>query len=85
MEITVELPNNLDQQPDPARTALEALAIAGYRSGKLTSFQVGRILGFTSRFEVDKFFKERNITEHAYSRQDLDADQTSLEKLNTRV
>jgi hypothetical protein len=45
MEITVELPNDFAQRPDPAREAVEALAIAGYQSGKLTAFQASRLLG----------------------------------------
>jgi hypothetical protein len=65
MEITVQLPNDLAQHPDPAREVVEALAIAGYRSGKLTAFQSSRLLGFTSRFEFEGFLKERNILDHA--------------------
>ena len=53
MEITVELPNDLAQHEDPPRAALEALAIAGYRSGKLSHFQASRLLGLT-QFECFK-------------------------------
>jgi predicted HTH domain antitoxin len=82
MEITVQLPNDLAQHPDPAREAVEALAIAGYRSGKLTAFQAARLLGFTSRFEFEGFLKERNIFDHAYSADDLEADFQTLSKLS---
>lgn len=37
MEITVDLPGDIAQGPDPAREALEALVIEGYRSGALTA------------------------------------------------
>ena len=81
MEITVELPNDLTQRPDPAREALEALAIAGYRSGKLTTFQAAQLLGFDSRFAFEAFLKSRNINDQAYSVQDLAEDTATLRKL----
>jgi predicted HTH domain antitoxin len=83
MEIIVELPNDLDKHPDPARAALEALVIAGYRSGGLTAYQAGKILGFESRFETEHFLKLHGIIEHAYSREDLDADHATLRKLTS--
>jgi predicted HTH domain antitoxin len=81
VEITVQLPNDLTQHPDPAREAVEALAIAGYRSGKLTAFQARLLLGFQSRFEFDAFLKARNIYDHAYSVEDLAEDIETLRKL----
>ena len=51
VQITVELPNDLTQRPNPAREVLEAIAIAGYRSGNLAAYQAGRLLGLTSRFD----------------------------------
>ena len=83
MEITVELPNDLAQHEDPAREALEALAIAGYRSGKLTHFQAGRLLGLT-RIEFDGFLKKRNIYDHAYDTEDLENDLRTLRHLEAR-
>ena len=81
MEITVDLPNDLAQRPDPAREALEALAIAGYRTGKLTAHQAGSLLGFTSRFQFEGFLKAHNILEHAYSAEDLADDVKTLRDL----
>lgn len=81
MEITIELPNDLTQRPDPAREAVEAPAIAGYRSGKLTAFQASRLLGFSSRFEFEGFLKARNIYDHAYSAEDLAEDMKTFRKL----
>ncbi len=82
VQITVELPNDLAQRPDPGREAVEALALAGYRSGKLTAFQAGRLLGFSSRLEFEGFLKQRNILDHAYSAEDLAADVEALNKLD---
>jgi hypothetical protein len=39
MTLTVELPNNLAEQPDPAHIALEAIAIEGFKTGALTKPQ----------------------------------------------
>lgn len=81
MQITVELPNDLAQRPDPARETLEAVAIAGYRAGHLTGYQAGRLLGFSSRFEFEAFLKSRNIYDHAYGLGDLAEDLEALRKL----
>lgn len=48
----------------PGRDALEALAIAGYRSSALTHYQASQLLGL-SRFEFERFLKDRNIFDHA--------------------
>lgn len=81
MQITVELPNNLADSPDPQRAALEALAIAGYRSGALSAFQARVLLGMESRFDFDAFLKARNIEDHAYSAEDLEKDIEAIRKL----
>lgn len=78
MEVTVELPNDLTHHPDPAREAVEALAIAGYRSGKLTAFQASRLLGFSFRFEFEAFLRKRGIYDHAYCVDDLAEDWNML-------
>lgn len=81
MQITVELPNDLTQRPDPARETLEAVAIAGYRAGGLTAYQAGRLLGFGSRFEFEALLKDRGISDRAYGAEDLAEDLASLNKL----
>ncbi len=69
MQITVQLPDDLAQHPNPGRDALEALAIEGYRAGSLSHYQAGQLLGL-SRFEFDGFLKERHINGHAYDEAD---------------
>ena len=49
MEITVRLPDDLTQHADPAREALEALAMEGYRSGALSVYGTRLLLGFATR------------------------------------
>jgi predicted HTH domain antitoxin len=83
MQITVELPDDITRHPDPGREALEALAIEGYRSEKLTHHQAAQLLGL-SRFEFDGFLKSREIYDHAYSVVDLDRDLATLQKLEEK-
>ncbi len=81
MEITVALPEDIAQRTDPAREALEALAIEGYRSRALTAYQVRRLLGFETRYQLDGFLKANNVWEHAYSLEDFEQDRRTLEQL----
>ena len=74
MQITVQLPDDLVQHPDPARKALEALAIEGYRSGALSAYQTRLLLGFETGPELDGFLKEHGVWDHSYSVEDLDKD-----------
>ncbi len=83
MQITVELPDDIARHPDPGREALEALAIEGYRSEKLTHYQAAQLLGLT-RFEFDGFLKDRQIYDHAYSIEDLERELADLDKLRAK-
>lgn len=83
MEITVKLPDDLAERKNPGREALEALAVEGYRSGALSHYQASQLLGL-SRFAFDGFLKERGIYEHAYSVTDLEQDEETLRKLESR-
>ena len=83
MQITVELPDDIARRPDPGREALEALAIEGYRSEKLTHHQAAQLLHLT-RCEFDGFLKDRKIYDHAYSIEDLDRDLADLETLRAQ-
>lgn len=58
MEIVVRIPDNLaatlpTPNGDLARDVLEGYALEGYKSGKLTAFQVQELLGFETPMEVD--------------------------------
>lgn len=43
------------------RAALEALALEGVRTGKLSTGQVRRLLGFGTRYEVHGFLKSHGV------------------------
>jgi len=79
MEITVRLPDDVIQQADPGRVALEALAIEGYRTEALTPLQARTLLGL-SRFEFDGFLKKHQVWDHAYGVDDLACDLMTISK-----
>ena len=86
MIITVELPDDvaLSLFPrgggDPNREAIEAMALEGYRTGRLGAAQVRRMLGFETRMEVDAFLKDHGV-ESDYTMADLERDQETLQRL----
>jgi hypothetical protein len=66
MQIQLEIPEDLVHQlapgnGDPHRAALEAIALEGVRSRKLSVAQARRLLGVTSRYEMDGFLKEHGV------------------------
>ena len=60
-----------------SRRTLEALAIDGYRSGKLSEEQVRRILGYGTRLQVHSFLKEHNVYLN-YGLEELDQDMQTV-------
>lgn len=66
MQVHLDVPEDVARQfaAEPGgitRVALEALAIEGVRSGKLTVYQAGQMLGFPSRYEMDGFLKAHGV------------------------
>ena len=66
MQVTLEVPEDLARflERDAGgigRAALEALALEGVRSGRLTAAQARRLLGIRSRYEMDGFLKSRGV------------------------
>jgi predicted HTH domain antitoxin len=84
MEITVKLPDDLAQHENPGREALEALAIEGYRSGVFSHHEAAQLLNM-GRIQFDGFLKDRGVTEHAYSAEDLKQDMENLRKLDAKL
>jgi len=83
--ITLGLPDELSEAltsrgSDLSRAVLEALATEAYREGKITHSQLGRLLGFETRMEVDGFLKERGV-ELEYTAEDLERDRETLKRL----
>lgn len=80
MQITVQLPDDIAQHADPAREALEAFAIEGYKSGALSALQTRLLLGFETRHELDGFLKAHGVWDRAYSVDDLEKDAAGFDR-----
>jgi hypothetical protein len=80
MTLTVELPNNLAEQPDPAHIALEAIAIEGFKAGALTKQQARGLLGL-GRIAFNDWLKANNFTDDFYGPQELQEDIRTLDAL----
>jgi predicted HTH domain antitoxin len=66
MQVHLEIPEDLakqlaHEQGDLTRAAIEAVALEGVRSGKLTVAQACRLLGLPSRYEMDGFLKAHGV------------------------
>lgn len=66
MQVTLELPEDLarllgENSAGLTRAALEALALEGLRAGKLTFAQARRLIGISSRYEMDGFLKSHGV------------------------
>ena len=65
MQITVELPDDMARQMipagrDPARAALEDMAVEAYRAHRLTEHELASLLGM-DRYQLDGFLKKREV------------------------
>jgi hypothetical protein len=84
MHIALDIPDNIPNvvapDQDPARAALEAMALEGYRSRRLGESAVRRLLGFESRMEVHGFLKEHGVHLN-YSMEDLEHDIRESDRL----
>ena len=84
MQVTLTIPDSLAAQltaagKDPARAALEALAVDGYRSKQFTESQVRRMLGFGTRMQVHALLAEHDVFLH-YTREDLEQDRQTSDR-----
>ena len=70
----------MTQRANPGKEALEALAIEGYRSRKLTQFQVGQLLGL-SRIQTEDFLA-RHLDLYDYSMEELETEAELLHRLH---
>jgi hypothetical protein len=66
MNLTMEIPDDLASQlsasnGDLSRRALEAFALDEYRRGHLSEDALRRMLGFTTRYQLDGFLKANDV------------------------
>lgn len=84
MTVTFTVPEDLRPRLQASwgnlsRRALEALAVEAYRDGVLSSADVGRLLGHTSRVETEVFLSERSAHLH-YCAEDIVRDVATLRR-----
>jgi hypothetical protein len=86
MVINIHIPQDQEQTLRNAwgdgldRAALEALAIEGYRSRKLSTLEVGRLLGIQDRGDVNQWLAERHVP-LSYSIDDLESDRKAHDRI----
>ena len=76
MQITIELPDNIANQLQPAdisRRILELIAADNYRQGQMGAAEVRSLLNFSSRWETYEFLK-REKAYLPYTEDDLEQD-----------
>lgn len=86
MQVTLDIPDNLAQQliaagKDPSREALEALAVEGYRTERLTESEVRQMLGYETRMQVHALLKEHGVYLH-YTMETLQQDIDASDRLH---
>ncbi len=86
MSVTLEIDANTQRTLEEvfgqglSRAALEALAIEGYRMGKLTTYQVQTLLGFENRWETQEWLGRRGVNIN-YNVEDLESDRITLDRV----
>jgi Uncharacterised protein family (UPF0175) len=83
MQVQIELPDEIAQAlhaGDLSRATLEAIALEGYRSGRLGDGLVQRLLGFATPMQAHAFLKEHGVYLN-YSAAELEKDSAALEAL----
>ena len=68
---------------DPSRALLEAFALEGYRTERLSEYQVQQLLGFEYFEQVHGFLKEHGAYLN-YSMEDLDRDMAAALDVSQR-
>ncbi len=86
MNITLEIPDTIagaltSEGRDPARAVLEAFAIEGYRTDRLSEYEIQQLLGFEYVDELHGFLKEHNVPPH-YSVEDFERDLAEVRRFS---
>jgi len=87
MQITLDIPDDLVDAlsapgRDPARAALEAIALEAYRQRRLSGYQLRVLLDIASRYELDSFLKERQV--YDYTLEDFEKDLAASRELRAK-
>jgi hypothetical protein len=85
MAVTIQLPLDVERRlrsemPNLDVEATEAFALELFRRGKLTHFELSKVLGL-DRFETDAYLKRHAVFEGSLTMEDLEFDRQTLERL----
>lgn len=86
MQVTIDIPESnaaaLESgDKDPARRALEAWLVEGYRNHLLNEGQIKRLLGFGTRMQVHALLLEHGVPQH-YTEELMRQDIAASEELH---
>ena len=85
MDVIVHIPDDIACRlcaagVDLSRRALEGLALEEYKNERITKAELRRLLGFSTRYELDGFLKAHEVWIN-YSLDDAGRDVATLERL----
>lgn len=85
MAVTIQLPNDVEQRlraetSDLDAEAKDAVALDLFRKGKLSHYELGRVLGL-DRFETDAYLKRHDVVEGSLTMEDLNAQGETLDRV----
>jgi predicted HTH domain antitoxin len=82
MQVTVEVPDDMvaaltSVYENPGQAFLEAAALEAFRERRITEYELRKLLGMSSRFELHAYLKERQI--ETYTVEDFKHDLANLD------
>ena len=85
MEVAFNIPDDLASRvnaggQDLPRRALEAFALEEYKTGHVTTEDLRRMLGYTTRYQLDGFLKDHGVF-YDYTMDDFNREQETLSRL----
>jgi hypothetical protein len=87
MQITLTVPDDLvatlvPPGQGPTRAALEALGLEPYRQGRITGYQLRKLLRIPSRYELDGFLQEHQA--YDYTIEEFEKDLASIREFREK-
>ena len=85
INLTVEIPDDIASrlsaaEPELSRRALEAFGLEEHKASRLAEYELQRLLGFGTRYQLDGFLKAHNVSVD-YTIEDTRREQESFRRL----
>jgi hypothetical protein len=89
LNVTLDFPPDVEekvsqQSPNLAADVKEAYALELFRRGKLSHYELARVLGL-DRVETDAWLKQRQVFEGSLTMADLEGDRQTLDRVMTKA